>query len=75
MTDRMAALSALSLYDVPERSAALEDFYGRYRDDPLIVDKWFGVQATSRSRQRLTASRRLQRIRHSRSPIPIACAR
>ena len=46
MTDRMAALSSLSLHDLPERAAALEDFYARYRDDPLIVDKWFGVQAT-----------------------------
>ena len=46
MTDRMAALSTLSLHDVPERTAALDDFYTRYRDDPLIVDKWFTLQAT-----------------------------
>jgi aminopeptidase N len=46
MTDRMAALSTLSLRDTPERAAALEDFYARYRGDPLIVDKWFTLQAT-----------------------------
>ena len=46
MTDRMAALSTLSLCDVPERAAALDDFYARYADDPLIVDKWFTLQAT-----------------------------
>ena len=46
MTDRMAALSTLSLCDVPERTAALEDFYTRYADDPLIVDKWLTLQAT-----------------------------
>ena len=46
MTDRMAALSTLSLRDVPERTAALDDFYSRYGDDPLIVDKWFTLQAT-----------------------------
>jgi aminopeptidase N len=46
MTDRMAALSALSLCDVPERAAALDDFYARYADDPLIVDKWLTLQAT-----------------------------
>jgi aminopeptidase N len=46
MTDRMAALSTLSLCDVPERAAALDDFYTRYADDPLIVDKWFTLQAT-----------------------------
>jgi aminopeptidase N len=46
MTDRMAALSTLSLRDVPERTAALDDFYTRHGDDPLIVDKWFTLQAT-----------------------------
>lgn len=46
MTDRMAALSALSLCDAPERATALDDFYNRYADDPLIVDKWLTLQAT-----------------------------
>ncbi|MEA3025398.1 MAG: aminopeptidase [Alphaproteobacteria bacterium] len=45
MTDRMAALGTLSLHDVPEREAAFDDFYRRYRDDPLIIDKWFALQA------------------------------
>jgi aminopeptidase N len=45
MTDRMAALGTLSLHDVPERMAAFDDFYQRYRDDPLIIDKWFALQA------------------------------
>jgi aminopeptidase N len=45
MTDRMAALAALSLADVPERAAALDDFYARHAGDPLIVDKWFSLQA------------------------------
>ncbi len=46
MTDRMAALHALSLCDVFERTAALKDFYTRYAADPLIVDKWLALQAT-----------------------------
>src|SRR5262244_415195 len=46
MTDRMAALSTLSLCNVPERAAALDDFYARYADDALIVDKWLTLQAT-----------------------------
>jgi aminopeptidase N len=46
MTDRMAALSSLSLCDVSERAAALDDFYAHYADDPLIVDKWLTLQAT-----------------------------
>jgi aminopeptidase N len=45
MTDRMAALATLSLCDGRERAAALDDFYARYADDPLIVDKWFTLQA------------------------------
>jgi aminopeptidase N len=45
MTDRMAALETLALHDRPERTQALEDFYDRYKDDPLIIDKWLALQA------------------------------
>jgi aminopeptidase N len=45
MTDRMAALLALSQHDLPERRVALERFYRRYESDPLVVDKWFALQA------------------------------
>ncbi|HEV3373017.1 MAG TPA: aminopeptidase N [Xanthobacteraceae bacterium] len=46
MTDRLAALVTLSLRDVPERPGVLADFYARYGNDPLIVDKWLALQAT-----------------------------
>jgi aminopeptidase N len=46
MTDRLAALTTLALSAPAERAAALDDFFARYRDDPLIVDKWFTLQAT-----------------------------
>jgi aminopeptidase N len=45
MTDRMAALTTLSLHPTPERQAALDDFYRRYSDNPLVIDKWFALQA------------------------------
>ncbi len=45
MTDRMAALETLAQHDRAERVAALEDFYQRYADDPLIIDKWLALQA------------------------------
>ena len=45
MTDRMAALETLAKYDRPERAEALDDFYTRYADDPLIIDKWLALQA------------------------------
>ena len=47
MTDSMAALGVLSHVDCPQRTTALEQFYARWKDDPLVVDKWFSVQATS----------------------------
>jgi aminopeptidase N len=45
MTDRVAALGLLAESDLPERAAALADFYARWRDDALVVDKWFALQA------------------------------
>src|SRR6516225_12333597 len=45
MTDRIAALDTLAAHDRPERAAAFEDFYQRYADDPLVIDKWFALQA------------------------------
>ena len=45
MTDRMAALGTRALHDRPERTQALDDFYRRYADDPLIIDKWLALQA------------------------------
>src|ERR1700730_2684330 len=45
ITDRMAALETLAQHDRPERAAVLDDFYQRYADDPLIIDKWLALQA------------------------------
>ncbi len=45
MTDSIAALSALASVKGPEREKALADFYERWHHDPLVLDKWFGVQA------------------------------
>ena len=47
MTDRLAALTCLANGNMPQREAALAAFYHRYQSDPLVVDKWFTVQATS----------------------------
>ena len=75
MTDRMAALATLSLHDGPERIAALDDFYRRYRGDPLTLDKWFALQATARTPPRWRGCARSPRIRRSRCPTRTACAR
>ena len=47
MTDSMAALSVLAHIDCPERERALERFYERWKDDTLVLDKWFALQATA----------------------------
>ena len=43
MTERMAALALLVRAGRAED--ALADFYARWREDRLVVDKWFSVQA------------------------------
>lgn len=49
MTDRLGALQAL--YHHPEHDAAVkaasDDFYQRFEDNPLVIDKWFALQATA----------------------------
>jgi len=48
MTESFAALGFLANCDCAERSKALESFYDRWRNEPLVVDKWLAVQAASR---------------------------
>ncbi|HEX7813471.1 MAG TPA: DUF3458 domain-containing protein, partial [Burkholderiales bacterium] len=48
MTDAMAALTAFANTDCVERATVLEKFYAKWKDEPLVVDKWFAVQAASR---------------------------
>jgi aminopeptidase N len=45
MTDRIAALSILTNIDCPETDDALEHFYERFEHYPLVIDKWFSLQA------------------------------
>jgi len=47
MTDRVAALSVLSDIDQPQREDAFDNFYARYKDYPLVVDKYFNLQASA----------------------------
>ncbi len=47
MTERQGALGVLVSLDGPEREAALADFHERFRDNPLVIDKWFALQASA----------------------------
>ncbi|MGE5261399.1 MAG: aminopeptidase N [Actinomycetota bacterium] len=45
MTDQISALAILSYLESPARDEALAHFYRRWQDEPLVLDKWFAVQA------------------------------
>jgi len=47
MTDVLAALAILSNVDCDERLDALAVFYRLWHLDPLVLDKWFTIQAFS----------------------------
>lgn len=47
MTDRQGALGTLANLSSDKRVAALDIFYQRYRDNGLVLDKWFTTQALS----------------------------
>ena len=46
MTDRYAALGALVVHGAPQAQASLADFYERFSDEALVIDKWFALQST-----------------------------
>lgn len=47
MTDAIAVLVALSHCDIPQRVELLDDFYGKWKADLLVMDKWLILQASS----------------------------
>ena len=47
MTEMTAGLAALARMAQPRREAAFAEFHDRFRSDPLVLDKWMGLQAMS----------------------------
>ena len=47
MTDAIGGLNALMLLGGEGFEQALTQFYDRWKDEPLVVDKWFALQARS----------------------------
>ena len=47
MTDTIAALACLNDIEGPERERAFDQFYLRWKDDHLVLDKWFALRASS----------------------------
>jgi len=61
MTEMQGALQALCETDAPARDRALEAFYARWKDEPLVVDKWLMLQATAPRPDTLATVERLLR--------------
>ncbi len=59
MTDAVAALAALKDHDTPERTALFDRFEAQWRDEPLVLDKWFALEATSARADALDRVKRL----------------
>ncbi len=59
MTDQLGALAPLASQEGREGVEALAAFYDRWRHEPLVVDKWLTLQATSRRPGALATVRRL----------------
>ncbi|MDR2710690.1 MAG: aminopeptidase N [Burkholderiales bacterium] len=47
MTDTITALAALRDVDHPLRAELYDDFEKRWRSNPLVLDKWFALEATA----------------------------
>lgn len=54
MTDEAAATAALAICDNPRRDEALSRFYEKWRQDPLVVNKWLAWRAMSPAPDALT---------------------
>jgi aminopeptidase N len=61
MTDMIAGLAALTRMESPLRDAAFTHFYERFRNDPLVLDKWMSLQAASPLPETATTVRELMK--------------
>ena len=76
LTDRLAALRLLVHFGLDGADEALARFEERYRDNPLVLDKWFTVQATAPTPRRARSGRGADpRTRPSRSRTRTASMR
>jgi len=64
MTDRLGALQALVGAHAELATPALERMHGLFASDPLVIDKWFMIQARAPERQGRVFSRVRQLLQH-----------
>ncbi|MCB9061127.1 MAG: aminopeptidase N [Halobacteriovoraceae bacterium] len=46
MTDELASLSCLAKIKCDKTELALDSFYKKWKDEPLVIQKWFALKAT-----------------------------
>ncbi|MBY6185479.1 aminopeptidase N [Marinobacter hydrocarbonoclasticus] len=63
MTDSLAALNAANQGRLPVATALMEEFETQWRDEPLVMDKWFAQVAMQPTEQVLSAVK--QAMQHS----------
>jgi len=63
MTDRLGALSALVESHAELASPALERFHAMFKDEALVIDKWFALQARATEPVGAGAGRVFQRVK------------
>ncbi len=61
MTESIAALEALGASGAASFDAALDKFYARWRETPLVVDKWFIAQSAAPRPDALARAEALRR--------------
>ncbi len=60
MTDVISALSLLLNSGCEQRDELLDHFYQKWQSDPLVLDKWFTIQALSKRQDTLSRVQRLK---------------
>jgi aminopeptidase N len=58
MTDSLAALGGLVWSEAAAAETMLQDFENHWRDDALVMDKWFSIQASA------PGERAVEKVRH-----------
>jgi len=59
MTDELSALVILDKLGGRRVDQFMEDFYAKWKNNPLVIDKWFAVQAGRKHPDGITAIRKL----------------
>lgn len=47
MTDSVAAITSLNNIECEERTIALDEFYAKWKDEFLVVNKWLIIQVSA----------------------------